>query len=381
MSWTKFKLVIKSIGIFLSIMVLSFEFFSFILSKNNLLLVSNTPNLYQPSGMNIGSVGKNWLTEQDTWGAWHQKNATAHHYKNCFSARYNSNSIGARDDEFSLVKVNKNFLLLGDSFAEGFGINFEDTAQRLIEKKTGHQVLNFGAAGGVGPLQYWLLYENLAKRYPHDGLIIFLLPANDFTDNDYNYWVQNRSNLLNKDGQERYRPYYMPINKSEYDYFIPVNAVKRNRWAYEDSRLEIFKDFFIANFWSANVFRTIRVLWDRSGLVTTSYSGYFDPSEEQQKAVVYFINKIISSTTAKSVLIVSIPTEEDFIRIDNGSIRDNIFWWKSLKNLHTSNPKVKFVDLADHRPISVKDLFFSCDAHWSPVGNQWAADIVSNYLQ
>ena len=50
----------------------------------------------------------------------------------------------------------------------------------LIEKK----VLNFATAYNTGVLQYYLIYENFGSKLPHDTVIMGLLPANDFSEND-----------------------------------------------------------------------------------------------------------------------------------------------------------------------------------------------------
>ena len=63
----------------------------------------------------------------------------------------------------------------------------DKTSERLIEEWLGVPVLNFGASGNFGPLQELLIYEEF-KHLPHQGLIIYVLPDNDFTDNDLEVW-------------------------------------------------------------------------------------------------------------------------------------------------------------------------------------------------
>jgi hypothetical protein len=400
MNWIKTKFG----GFFISftVAIVTLEFLSYILVSYSLLLVNERPSLYTGISESGGNVTTKWWTEKELWGAWHQKNSIARHSQSCFSVEYRSNSIGARDDEFSKSKSGKDFVLLGDSFAEGFGVNFEDSAHRIIEKSTGHQLLNFGTAGSVGPLQYWLIYDNLAKKYPHHGLIIFFLPANDFIDNDYDYWLNTKQTFLNRETvQERYRPYYKRNDKNEYDFFIPSNAKKRDNWMAQELN---FNQFIVNSFWSANVWRTIKVillgkslekLHQNSGSLDANnakqygnslekippYSGYFDANISQQDAAVYFISKIISTTTAKEILIVSIPVQEDFIRLDKGMKRELLPWWSSFKQLEKiSNKDVRFIDLIDFKTNNVQELFHTCDDHWSPKGNIWASDIMSRQL-
>mgnify|MGYP001412003228 CR=1 FL=1 len=96
------------------------------------------------------------------------------------------NEIGARDESFYNLPSSSLFLL-GDSFAEGLGVAREEMSEFLIEKELNLSIMNFGAAGNFGPLQQLLIYEEY-NELPHQGIIIYVLPANDFTDNEVQYW-------------------------------------------------------------------------------------------------------------------------------------------------------------------------------------------------
>ena len=61
-------------------------------------------------------------------------------------------------------------------------------AQAQLERSLNIDVYNFGVAMYVGPVQYYLIYRQLASKFEHDGLVLFFLPANDFTDNDFELW-------------------------------------------------------------------------------------------------------------------------------------------------------------------------------------------------
>ena len=67
----------------------------------------------------------------------------------------------------------------------------------LLEHGLGFEMLNFGSAE-FGPLQYAILYERLARRFDHDVVVVGVLPANDFVDND----------RASARGWMAYRPYY-----------------------------------------------------------------------------------------------------------------------------------------------------------------------------
>jgi hypothetical protein len=70
MSLTKLGSIVKSTVIFLLILLLTLEFFSFVLSKSNLLLVNDTPWAYRPKDDKF-LPSLQWRIEESNWGAWH----------------------------------------------------------------------------------------------------------------------------------------------------------------------------------------------------------------------------------------------------------------------------------------------------------------------
>ena len=50
--------------------------------------------------------------------------------------------------------------IVGDSFVEGFGANYNEIFSELSYKKLQKNWLNFGSSGHFGPVQYYLVYKN-----------------------------------------------------------------------------------------------------------------------------------------------------------------------------------------------------------------------------
>ena len=122
------------------------------------------------------------------------------HKAECFDVIYKANSYGARDIERARKVSGKRVIVLGDSFVEGFGMPLGKRMSDLLEKASGLEHLNFGTAGNFGPTQYYLLYKTLAKKFKHDAVLVGILPANDFYDDDYDYGKVNH--------RDQYRPYW-----------------------------------------------------------------------------------------------------------------------------------------------------------------------------
>ena len=107
------------------------EIISFSLSKLELLNFNQTPKIYQSK--KYDDFDKYW-NEKNLWGSWHGKNITVRHTKPCFDVIYKTNKIGARDDNF-IKNKKKKLILLGDSFAEGFGVSKQFIFENYLEKK------------------------------------------------------------------------------------------------------------------------------------------------------------------------------------------------------------------------------------------------------
>ena len=341
------------------------ELISYSVFKFNLLEISHVPKLYLDKGF---IPNDEWWKEDNPWGPWHKSNSSTIQKRSCYNAIYTSNEIGARDDSFENNKDN-DIILLGDSFAEGYGVNLENTSQKYIEKLTNRNVLNFGVSRNFGPVQYSVIYERLAKDFKHKTIIVYLLPDNDFGENDYSNWL----------GSKRYRPYYKFIDDNSYEIFIPKESIK-NYKSNTKKLKKILKDYF----WTSNLFINIdykyKIYRSDKKKSFDDFSAYFDSSEEQQKAVIYFLDKIINNGKS-NVILVSIPRPNDYLRLKNGSDLTTIYWNKYFVNKDSANPNFKFVDLINYVPNNIDEIYLKCDGHWSPKGNLWAAKIIADYLE
>ena len=341
-----------------------FEIISYGFYKLNLLEISHKPKIY----LSKDEVPNDeWWTEENIWGAWHIKNSKTRQKRSCYDAMYISNEVGARDSSFSLNNSN-DIILIGDSFAEGYGVNLNNTSQKYIEDLTGLNVLNFGVSNNFGVVQYYVIYKNFAKNYNHNKLIIFFLPSNDFGENDYNNWQ----------GSKRYRPYYKKNGDNNYEIFIPTDAIKNHKSKTKKIK-KIFKDYFWTSGLFINLNYNYKIYRAKKKYGKDIFSGYFDSNLDQQKAAIYFIKKIIKESNIDTYL-VSIPRLQDFYKLNKGENLNDVYWVKSLNDISKNNKNFTFIDLIKYPTPNLNDLYLECDGHWSPKGNKWAAEIISAHL-
>ena len=320
--------------------------------------------------------GPGWLTEREAWGAWHAPNRDDRQQSRCFSVSLDSNSYGARDRERAVDGDPHRTVVLGDSFAEGWGVEADQRLSDLLEARYHREFLNFGVENDVGPLQYQILYERLASKFSHDRVLILFLPDNDFTDNDADYWRRFRS-----DFHERYRPYYQASDPDGgYRAFYPVppppdgfadwHSVPPAGWTAWAT------GWPRRNLWSLAMYRYLGLQLYRMG----TYSGYLDYSADQLKAVLSSFAKIKELAGDRRVTIVVIPRQNDFARVRAAGSRRLIDALDRFGRAHD----VDIVDLMQWMPRiepRTERYYLPCDGHWSDVGNRVAADALAAALR
>jgi lysophospholipase L1-like esterase len=101
-----------------------------------------------------------------------------------FSTVVRINGNGLRDREHSYERQNdtKRILVLGDSFAWGYGVEESERFSQLLEKSLGVEVINAGVSG-YSTDQELLWYKNEGVKYETD-LVILEIAGNDIGDND-----------------------------------------------------------------------------------------------------------------------------------------------------------------------------------------------------
>ena len=355
------------------ILIITIEIISLIAVKLNLLMYNEEPGYLYPSG-------DKWRIETMPWGSWHKPNFTDRHRRSCFDVKYESNNLGARDNEPYNENLPKNsIILIGDSVAEGIGVQLDDTFAEILERAIGRKVLNFGSAAFFGAVQEEILYRTLASKLPHNEIIYFFSPATDFIENDRKYWDS-------KFNKFRHRPYFNKIDDNKYDIFYPDANMQNKTLIYLKSFLfHRFQVFLIQYTYTANTLRTINALYSKftgkkNVIVQENKAGYsyFFDDEEAIDGTLYFSKKLLlQASNLERRLIVILPTIHDLKAIENKKEYKNLKWYLDLKKI-SSETNSNLFNLADY--FEAKDyednMVLKCDGHWNAYGNRIAAELV-----
>ena len=327
------------------IFIVSFEFLSFICTKLELFLFNEEPKYsYEEKFLH------DWIELDNDGIVWHKKNYETRHVKRCFDVLYKTNNVGARDNiDYFKNEKNKSIILIGDSFAEGPGVELDKIFAKVVEKKTGKKVLNFGNSG-TEPKTQLVRFLKFNKEYNFDEMIYFFLPQNDYSEKiNNNNFNQNRSNNNEKK--------------------INLNMLKY-----------IISDFLARFTYTYNFFRTASYILNINFKYGYSDISYFYKIKENINYTFNYLERIITEKKIKSYIIL-IPTIYDINNFQKSRINyKNLYWYKKITELSYRN-NVTLIDLMDYIDFNKKaDYFHSCDGHWSEYGNNFAADVfMKNY--
>ena len=158
------------------IFLVFFEIISLIFTKFELFIFNETPKYsFEEKFLH------DWIELDEDGIVWHKKDYKTRHISRCFDVEYETNNVGARDyNDYFINSPNKSIMLIGDSFAEGPGVNIDEIFAKIIEKNIGKQVLNFGNSG-TEPVTQYKRYVKFGEKFNFDELIYFFLPQNDFS--------------------------------------------------------------------------------------------------------------------------------------------------------------------------------------------------------
>jgi hypothetical protein len=165
--WRNWVLALVSISITIGLIELVLRI---LLSSNQAFLVNHHQD-------------RSFIHRNPYWGAWHYPNNQVRHQSDCYDATYQTNSIGIKGAEIAVEKPN--IVLLGDSYLEGYGNSNDAIISHFLDSsfQKEYNFLAFGSSGGFGTVNEYALYENFARHYEPELVVLFWLNYNDLYDN------------------------------------------------------------------------------------------------------------------------------------------------------------------------------------------------------
>ena len=162
------------------------------------------------------------------------------------------NSLGFRDEEFSVEKGEDVYriMTIGDSFTFGLAVDdgqeypaqLEACLAERLYGPTRYEVINAGYASGFSPDSFYVFLDQIAPPYDIDFAIVGYLSVNDFLDLYDTVWVEEENGLpqrissntrfLNLQGQLTFRDtlprYRLPVLRHSHTFQLIMEVLLEN---------------------------------------------------------------------------------------------------------------------------------------------------------
>lgn len=308
-----------------------------------------------------------WVDVDPAFGVWHLPRARYRHAKACFDVPYRANRFGMRDAETSERRAGPRVAVLGDSFAEGWGVADGKRVPDLIEGQTGTEHLNFGTSGDFDPVQYWQLYRTLGQRFDHDAVLVMILPNNDFPP------------AGPAAADARWAP-RLAGTYPAYRVTYPDRKFAPQPRDWKRYLVNLPGEFWLT--YRTGVFAIGYVSAVRAHNAGTPEAGavqrsrYYTYTPDEFARMRYAIEQIAKEAGQRRVLVVTIPRPDDFAAAKTGKPPPLPVELQKV----TADAGVDYLDLL---PAMQRDAagapakwFLTCDGHWSAAGHAEAARVI-----
>jgi len=277
-----------------------------------------------------------------------------------FSTVVRINENGLRDREHSYKRQNdiKRILVLGDSFAWGYGVEEPERFSQLLEASLGVEVINAGVSG-YSTDQELLWYRNEGVKYETD-LVILEIAGNDVGDND--------RQLVNT-------IYYKPRFVIEEGQLVPIGypvpkTSPQGKFIYSLSQRSALAYFLVQRYFDLlSEYEKIKVNSDQANSQESGISAKSEPFR-LTTALIDEIRNIAESRKAKFMIVTT----------------DN--WWNSRSNktykdfINTLETEGFLVlDVESMPGFDPKVMVIPNDGHWNQAGHKFVAEKIKAFIE
>lgn len=312
-----------------------------------------------------------WVDVDPAFGVWHLPHAEYRHAKACFDVPYRANAFGMRGGETSERHAGPRVAVLGDSFAEGWGVAEGQRLPDLLQRGTGIEHLDFGTSGDFDPVQYWQLYRTLARRFNHDAVLVMILPNNDFPPG---------GTVEDRPADARWGP-RLTGTYPDYRVTYPPGTFAPRPHDWQRFLVNLPGEFWLT--YRTAGFMVAYVSAVRAHNAGTPEDGaaqrsrYYAYSRAEFDRMRYAIEQIAREAgRQRRVLVVTIPRPDDFAAAASGRPPPLP---EELRKV-AQGAGIDYLDLLPAMQRDAKGLpqrwFLTCDGHWSEAGHAEAAKVI-----
>lgn len=285
-----------------------------------------------------------------------------------------TNSRGFRGGDWDLSPERRNIVVLGDSFAFGWGVSFEDTAGKRVERELQKidprfQVINL-AQSGYSVKEVVRSFE-IFKDMLKPEAVVYIFCQND------------TESMTSEDAKGNYTIEYRPEPGEKEAFATMRERNQANYWNWNKVRKASYLHAFYARFVRPVISKRIRASLD----VDSPPQGYdfLPPLPEvpvasdlpEARFLTYCLERLAKQVDGKLYLL---PTSDKSIlyRTDNDR---NLRW--VLANFSAKETKAHFLDFESSVRLTPdgKKYYFLFDDHWSAAGHGLAAQMLTQEMR
>ena len=270
------------------------------------------------------------------------------------------NENGLRDQGHSYERQNdiERILVLGDSFAWGYGVEESERFSQRLEEALGVDVINAGVSG-YSTDQELLWYRNEGIKYETD-LVILVLAGNDVGDNDQQIvsTIYYKPNFVLEEGQLVLKGY--PVPKTSLQGKLVYALSQRSALAY----------FLVQRYFDLlSLYGKIKVNSDHTDLPTSGINAEREPFR-LTIALIEEMRNIAESRKAKFMIVAtnrwwnspSGETYNDFIN----TLQNEGFLVLDVESMPGFDPEV---------------MLIPDDGHWNQAGHKFVAKKIKALIE
>ena len=329
--------------------------------------------------------------EYDSLLGWRKiPNAMGHHKTPEYEVLENINAAGIRGPEYPLRKDSgeQRIILLGDSFSEGYTVEFEELFSEVLKKKLNAdqperstEVINFGT-GGYSTDQEMLCFERDAAQYQPDATVLMFCVNDPWFNNQSRYYSRGFKPMFKLDGDS-----LLLTN-------VPVPTMASR------SFFSKTKDWLLENSELVRRFKNLRdnARYAASGqTVPDEWRIYQKEKTPEMEAAWQVTAKLLdrlrqrTAAAGSSLAIFYIPEKIEVYDTD---------WQEFLKTysldagkFDPAAPRLRLQAICDSLQITLIDplpffmeksetpLYFQHDWHWNRFGHQVAGEVLAAYFE
>jgi lysophospholipase L1-like esterase len=272
--------------------------------------------------------------------------------------RINENGLRDREHSYERQNDNERILVLGDSFAWGYGVEESERFSQLLEGALGVEVINAGVSG-YSTDQELLWYKNEGIKYETD-LVIVVLAGNDVGDNDRQVvsTIYYKPKFVIEEGQ------LVPIG-----YPVPKTSLQ-GRFIYSLSQRSALAYFLVQRYFDIlSLYSGLKVNSDHAN---SPVSG-INAERESFKLTIALIDEMRNIAELRKAKFMIVTTDR---------------WWnhpsgETYKDLVTTMQSEGFLvlDVESMPGFDSEEMLIPNDGHWNQAGHEFVAEKIKALIE